>query len=250
MKKLLFTLSLLICFQLLKAQTETISHLEEKAYYAYLNSNMALWKMLAPKADKILDFPSDNQEDLIKAIKLKYGLLYSCLASKEKDEATFNEYIGKTSDQMSNLLKLFPNSSELLSVSAAIMSVQMAFSPAKAVFLSAKSGKEISKALEIDSTCALAWRQDASSKYFTPKMWGGDIDEAVKEYEKAVRLFEAQNATKDWMYLDAMVWLGIAYSKLGQEAKAKEIFEKALLVEPDFWWVKKNLLPGLSKSSK
>ncbi|OFY39175.1 MAG: hypothetical protein A2X18_03920 [Bacteroidetes bacterium GWF2_40_14] len=249
MKRLFFTLSLLICFQLLKAQPESLSQLEEKAYYAYLNSNMSLWKMLAPKADKLLDFPSDNQEEHIRAIKLKYGLLYACLASKEKDEATFNEYIGKTSDQISTLLKLYPNSPELLSVSAAIMSVQMAFSPAKAIILSSKSGKQISKALEIDSTCALAWRQDASSKYFTPKMWGGDVELAVKEYEKAVRLFEALNPAKEWMYLDAMAWLGIAYAQLGLNDKAKDIYEKALLLEPDFWWVKRGLLPGLSKSS-
>jgi tetratricopeptide (TPR) repeat protein len=247
MKKILITLTLIACTQWLLAQNVSFEQLNEKAYFAYINSNMFLWKQIASEADKILDLQNGIEQDQIKAIKLKYGLIYSCLSNQ--DETSYNTYIDKTIEQLDILMKKYPNSSDLYSISAAIMSVQMAFSPAKGMTLGSQSGKHISKALELDSSSALAWRQDASSKYFTPKMWGGDINQAIQEFEKAIQLFEAQNQTKDWVYLDAMAWLGIAYSKTGQKDKAKEIFEKALQIEPNFTWVKNSLLPSVLKSS-
>jgi len=247
MKNILFTITLIACTQWLLAQNVSFEQLNEKAYFAYINSNMFLWKQIATEADKILELPNGTDQEQINAVRLKYGLIYCCLSNQ--DETTFNEYIDKTVEQVDVLIKKYPNSSELYSISAAIMSVQMAFSPAKGMTLGSQSGKHINKALELDSNSALAWRQDASSKYFTPKMWGGDINLAIQEFEKAIHLFEEQNQTKDWVYLDAMAWLGIAYSKTGQKDKAKEIFEKALQIEPNFTWVKNSLLPSVLKSS-
>jgi len=102
--------------------------------------------------------------------------------------------------------------------------------------------------LRLDSLNAMAWRQYASSKYFTPKMWGGDINEAIQKYEHAVSLYEKQNLTNDWTYLDAITWLGIAYQKVGEKEKAEAAYNKALQVASDFGWVKHSLLPSLSKS--
>ena len=79
-------------------------------------------------------------------------------------------------------------------------------------------------------------------------MFGGDIHEAIKHYEHAIQLYEENDLTNDWIYLDALAWLGIAYSKTDQLEKAKATFEKALSVEPEFTWVKNNLLPNLKKS--
>lgn len=247
MKNLILTILLISCTQFIKAQTNAFEQLNEKAYYAYLNSNIFLWKQIAAEADKIIEQQNSTEQDLVTAIKLKYGLIYCCLSNQ--DESTYETYIDKTVEQIENLQKKYPSSSELNSISAAIMSVQMAFSPAKGMTLGSLSGKCIGKALELNSKSPLAWRQDASSKYFTPKMWGGDINEAILKFETAIKLFEEQNQTKDWIYLDAMAWLGIAYSKTNQKEKAKEVFEKALLIEPNFTWIKNSLLPSVSKSS-
>ena len=128
------------------------------------------------------------------------------------------------------------------------MSIQMGFSPMKGMTLGSQSGIHIGKAISLDSLNAAAWKQHASSKYFTPKMFGGDIQEAIKSYEFTISLFEKSNQTKDWMYLDALAWLGVAYEKTGQKEKAKTIYEKALEIEPGFTWIKNRLLPTLLKS--
>ena len=197
MKKLLFISILgLGCLQL-SAQNEKLIQLEEKAYQAYINSSIFMWKQIVKEADLILSNSNSTPNNKIEAIKLKYGLLYGCLSNK--DQQTYNQYLDETINQLESLLKNNKESSDLYTISAAIMSVQMGFSPMKGMTLGSQSGKHIDKAVNLDSLNAIAWRQHASSKYFTPKMFGGDINEAIKSYEHAVQLFEKKNQTKDWI---------------------------------------------------
>ena len=244
-KFLIISIITLSCISV-KAQGEKIVQLEEKAYTAYINSSIFMWKQLSKEADNILSDNKSSTNNKIRAIKLKYGLLYGCLSNK--DQQTYDQYLDETINQLETLLKNNKETSDLYTVSAAIMSVQMGFSPAKGMTLGSQSGKHIDKALNLDSISAIAWRQLASSKYFTPKMFGGDINEAIKSYEHAIQLFEENNQTRDWVYLDALAWLGIAYEKIGDEEKAKTIYEKALKIEPGFTWIKNRLLPTLLKS--
>ena len=229
-----------------KAQNEKIAQLEEKAYIAYINSSVFMWKQLSKEADFILSDNNSTPKNKIEAIKLKYGLLYSCLSNK--DEETYEKYLDKTLEQLELLLDKNPNSSTLHAITASIMSVQMGFSPMKGMTLGSQSGIHIGKAISLDTLNAAAWRQHANSKYFTPKMFGGDIQEAIKSYEHAIDLFEKENNTTDWIYLDAMAWLGIAYEKTDQIEKAREVYEKALEIEPGFTWIKNQLLPDLIES--
>lgn len=230
----------------LEAQNNKLTQLEEKAYMAYINSSVFMWKQIALEADKILSNEKSGIDHKIKAIEFKYGLLYSCLSNK--DEETYEKHLDKTLEQLELLLDKNPDSSTLHAITAGIMSVQMGFSPMKGMTLGSQSGIHIGKAISLDSLNAAAWKQHANSKYFTPKMWGGDIQEAIKSYEHAISLFEKENNTKDWIYLDALAWLGVAYEKTGEKEKAKTIYEKALEIEPGFTWVKNNLLPTLLKS--
>ncbi|MFC2151614.1 hypothetical protein ACFLSE_03730 [Bacteroidota bacterium] len=242
---LLIGLMGLSCLKL-SAQNDKLKQLEEKAYTAYVKSSVFMWKQIDLEADKILNEENTPVKNKIRAAKLKYGLLYTCLSNE--DQETYEKYLDKTISIIESLLKENPESSELHALNAAVMSVQMGFSPMKGMTLGAESGKHIGEALSLDSNNPLAWRQNASSKYFTPKMFGGDINEAIKHYEHAIQLYEKNNQTKDWIYLDALAWLGIAYKDTEQTEKAKAIFEKALSVEPEFTWVKNSLLPGLKES--
>lgn len=229
----------------LNAQENKIKQWEEKAFQAYENSSIFMWKQLATQADQVLSKADTDKESKVAAIKLKYGLLYGCLSNQDKD--TYEQYLEKTLEQMNTLLEEYPKSSDLYCISAALMSIQMGFTPMKGMTLGSLSGKHIDQSIKLDSLSAMAWRQYAGSKYFTPKMWGGDIEEAIKKYEYSIKLYEKQNLTQDWTYVDAIVWLGIAYRKVGKTEKAKAAFEKALTIAPEFGWVKNQLLPSVSQ---
>lgn len=229
----------------LHAQSEIISEFAEKSYVAYQKSSTFMWKQLAIKADQVLESEERNKDLQLAAFKIKYGFLYNCLSNQ--DEETYELHLQKTLEQLEKLMIEFPSSSSLYSLSAAIMSIQMAFSPMKGMTLGSLSAQHINKAIALDSLSALAWRQYASSKYYTPKMWGGDIEEAIAKFKHSVKLYEDQKQIGDWTYLDALAGLGMSYQKAGNIKKARKTYEKALQIAPDFNWVKNYLLPSLSK---
>jgi|GEM_PF-662836 len=243
MKNFIITTVLILVFTTNYAQQPTIKQLQNNAVKAYVKSSILMWEQLADQADKILNTKYVSKETDLCAIKIKYGLLYTCLANKDK--TTYESHIDNIKQQLEELMDKYPNSSGLLTLSSAIMSVEMGFSPMKGIYLGSLSSQQTAKAIELDSLNALAWRQYASNKYFTPKKWGGNIHKAIKSYELALLLYEKNNQTNDWTYLDTITWLGIAYQKTGDKVKAKEMFEKVLQIAPDYSWVRDKLLPDL-----
>lgn len=120
------------------------------------------------------------------------------------------------------------------------------------MFLGPKSSSIIEKAKKLNPNSTLVWKIYAGSKLFTPEMWGGDVKEAIKAFETAVKLYESkpEALTDNWLYLDTLAFLGQAYVKDEQTKKAIDIYEKALQVEPEFNYVKKALLPKAKEKAK
>jgi tetratricopeptide (TPR) repeat protein len=65
-----------------------------------------------------------------------------------------------------------------------------------------------------------------------------------RSYSRAITLLEAD--MKDihrWLYLNTLVSLAKSYQETGNRAMAIITYQKALDYEPDFKWVKEDLLP-------
>ena len=58
---------------------------------------------------------------------------------------------------------------------------------------------------------------------------------------------QKQLTKRNWMYLNVMTSLGLAYEATEQIQKAKLCYEKILLIEPDFMWVGDELYPDMLK---
>jgi tetratricopeptide (TPR) repeat protein len=82
-------------------------------------------------------------------------------------------------------------------------------------------------------------------------MFGGSKEDAMKNFSKAVSLFEREenidSLSPNWGYLESLAWLGRANTALENYETALYAYNKALNVEPNFMWVKNNLLPNLKK---
>ncbi len=76
------------------------------------------------------------------------------------------------------------------------------------------------------------------SKLYTPEMFGGSAEKSASAFAQAISIYESIEDTNNWVYLDALVGLSIAYNKLEQKDKSKAILEKAVSLEPDFGWAK------------
>ena len=109
--------------------------------------------------------------------------------------------------------------------------------PANPLFGGLKYGQcardEVNKAIELDGKSAMAYVSRGVGNYYLPPQFGGGIDLALKDLDKALAL----NANLSEAYL----WKGIALRKANRNAEARAALEKALQLDPDRVWTKQQL---------
>lgn len=179
----------------------------------------------------------------------QYGLMASTMRAKDEDR--FDKYYDTVEEHLEILTKSDKLKAEAKAMLSAVYGLKMGYSPMMGMVLGPKSGSMIEDALKLAPQSAVAWKVQANSKMFTPAMFGGDVPEAIKAYEKSIELFEKQPETlkNNWLYIDTMIFLGQAYSSEGQSAKAVTTYEKVLKAEPNLFWVKNTLLPNAKQKA-
>lgn len=224
------------------AQDNDLSKLE---YKAYLIGSKSLWKKAVDERKAIFE-NTRLASDLFDLVKAQHGLLSATMI--DQDEDLFGEHVGETKDNIDKLIEEDYEVAEAKALLSSVYGFEMAYSSWKGMFLGPKSSSAIESALKLNNESPLVWMVQANSKLFTPAMFGGDKKEAVEAFEKSVLLFEEQGSTSNnWRYLDALAWLGQAYSKIDEYDKARAVYNKALEIEPEFNWVKKALLPAIAQ---
>ncbi|MFK7954055.1 MAG: hypothetical protein AB8B73_14500 [Ekhidna sp.] len=237
-------LAFLIAFLLTSQARLFAQDLKEQSYKAYIASDLNQWKTIVENKT-IRPEVGDNSESFELALS-HYGLVALSLYTGNDD--LFDDYVPLTHDLLDQLIDEDEGWAEPLAVSSFIMGFQISDSPMKGVYLGPKSLGRMSDALELDDQSPVVMQLYAGSKYFAPKIFGGDVNEAIQNYLIAIDLFESTNRTDEWMYLDALAFLGKSYMRTGQTRKAIVVYQKALAVEPEFNWVKMQLLPEAQQS--
>jgi tetratricopeptide (TPR) repeat protein len=173
----------------------------------------------------------------------QFGLLNATMRNRNEDR--FDKYYKVTEEHLEVLMKDANLKADASAVLSGLYGLKMGYSSMMGMVLGPKSSSLIEEAKKTGAESPIVWKVYANSKMFTPALFGGDPDEAMKAYEKCVALFEknTENLKYNWMYLDALVFQGRAYSAQGQTAKAIATYEKVLKVEPNMAWVKFELLP-------
>ena len=69
--------------------------------------------------------------------------------------------------------------------------------------------------------------------YYLPAAFGGGVDLAIRDFQRAVQL--------DPKSAEAYLWLGIALRKAGRNAEARAALQKSLDLNPNRAWAKKQL---------
>ena len=152
----------------------------------------------------------------------------------------FDEYISDAKKFLKKIVEDKPKSGEAAAMLSSIYGNEIGKSPMKSMLLGSKSSSLAEKGILFEPNSPLALSVYASNKYYTPSSFGGDLQEAIKGMEKTIQLSQANAGTlKDnWLYLNAIVFLGQAYEKAGSRDKAIAAYEKALVVEPQFQYAK------------
>ena len=96
-----------------------------------------------------------------------------------------------------------------------------------------KAQDAIARAIERDPKLAAAYISRGVGNYYLPSAFGGGIDLAIRDFQKAIEL----NPKSDEAYL----WLGLAMRKSGRNAEARSAFSKSLQLNPNRVWTKQQL---------
>ncbi|MBL3656149.1 tetratricopeptide repeat protein [Fulvivirga sediminis] len=236
---LLFVFCLLSFFRPGLAQSD----LSEMTYKAYITEDKDLWKEVVKKRQNLYE-KEQSGKNLYQLAMAQYGLLNNTRV--DKDEDLFDEYYDEILENIDKLIETEHEKANAYALRAAVYGLETSYSGWKGMFLGPKSSSNLSDAKEEDDSSAFVWATYGSAKLFAPSMFGGDKDEAIKSFKKAIELYEKANLQQDWRYLYALAWLGQAYYRTDQPQKAKEIYNKALKIEPNFKWVKDDLLPQVN----
>jgi len=165
---------------------------------------------------------------------------------QKKGTEQFQKFSDSSEKILQELINEKGSDAEAVSLLGALCGIQVAMNPGLGASLGSKNISLTSQAFGISPDNPRVLLQKGISKFNSPEFVGGSKEEALKYFTQSVEVFEKQigNETDiDWGYLDALGWLGIAHSSTGDFESAITVYKKALDVEPDFAWIKYELLP-------
>ncbi|MEP0984734.1 tetratricopeptide repeat protein [Ekhidna sp.] len=212
---------------------------KETQYAAYLKASKTLWEKSIEEAKK------KHGEKSFETAMAMYGLLNNTMATQ--DEETFDDFKDQTIDLLKDLIEENPKWGEPRAVLSSTYGLVMAYSPMKGMFLGMKSSSLMEEAVRLQPESALVQKLHGGSKLYTPEMFGGDPKIALEAFSRAIEIYEKQGAKENWLYLDTMMGLSMAYRKTDQNEKAKQTLEKAVTIEPQYYWAK-SVLDKINKS--
>jgi tetratricopeptide (TPR) repeat protein len=223
---------------------------QKQIYDAYLRGRMDLWKETMDQMERKAA-GSNDLSLLYDLTEVQYGYIGYCLSMKQKKEA--ERVLEEAEKRVKWLLDKQVYQARLYSLLGAFHGYRVSLQPIRAPFYGKKSEEANQMALKLGPEEPQAWMERGNIAFYKPAIFGGSKNEAVPYYEKAVRLYEAnpERTRQNWVYLNCMAGLGIAYEETGQADKAGQLYEKILRSEPAFEWVRDELYPEyLEKHSR
>ncbi len=210
----------------------------------FTNNTIAEWEIPIKHLEKNPSLPT-NDSLLLIYNELLYGITGFYIADKNNKAPDF---LAKFYNAI-ELLTEKPNlKSYYLAYSSAAIAYDMVLNPYKIPFLANKSFSLAYAAVKQNSFNPVAWVILGNAKYHAPKVFGGNLNESLKFFKIASKLWEHQNQTKNnWLYINTMAWAGFINYKLTNYDEAKTIYTKILKTAPYFFWVKNELLPDVEK---
>jgi len=215
---------------------------QSRIYSNYLEGRMDLWKIVMDQMQSEYDQTVD-MSILYDLTEAQYGYIAFCLSDKRKKEAALLLDVADTN--IEQLLQWQPENSRVLSIKGALYGFRIQLKPLKAPSLGKKSAKANAKAIQHGPLEPQAWMEKANIAFYKPAAFGGSKKKAVVLYEKAVRLYEesTDRTHQNWLYLNCLVGLGMAYEKTDQIQAADRVYKKILVMEPSFKWVREEVYP-------
>lgn len=218
-------------------------------YKGYISGNMELWKK------GMLDLEGQYRRDpeactLYTLAEARYGYIGYLLGSDQKNAA--RPVVEAFAAEVEKLAAYPEYRAETEAFRVALLGFRMGLNTARAVILGPKALKQLETAMEVGKGSAAVWIEKANSEAYMPAFAGGSKEKAAESFREALRLFEAGGAVPacHWRYLNTIVLSGKLLERMGDYRGAREAYLRALRREPDFQWVRDELLPEVENKLK
>jgi len=216
-KYLLITFVLLSGFSAF-AQKKDLAYFQCAFYDSYKSGTMAPWPALIAEMEKSGSQDVAWQTEIVKAM---YGLVGYQIGLGEKDVA--RKYVDKADRLLDELLEKNPQNARLHALSGAFYGFKISLAAYKAPFLGPKSLSHIEKAISLEPNNPAGYIEKGNSLMYRPAAFGGDKEEGLALFRKALALMDARpNEKCDWqkLLLRTFIVKALYETKRNTEAQA------------------------------
>jgi tetratricopeptide (TPR) repeat protein len=235
---------IVLFFLLSTAAIHSTNTAERLIYRAYIGNDMGLWKRTMIKLHRM---PVMSSAQMLELVNYLYG--YTAWTINEGNSNEARRFIQIAESYLDTLEYRKFRPADLLAYRSALIGFKINMSPLSAPVLGPRSFRYAREALQTNPQSYMAHMQMGHIYFYAPSAFGGDKDEAIRRYLRALQLYKLQNKnrTEDWNYLSLLINIGQAYAKTGQPDSARRYYLRALKVAPNLTWVRNELLPELDK---
>jgi len=213
-------------------------------YNAYITGDLTKWVAVINTIEKNGETKTVTQK--LELINYYYGYIGYLLGSKKYEQA--EKMIDKGDKLIKETLALDNQNPTANAYKGSFIGFRIALSKFKAITLGPESASYINKAYEKDKNNVQAIVDKANIYYYTPSLFGGNKNEAIKFYKQGISLIEKSGDTEhNWFYLSVLTALAKAYEKINKPHEALSVYRNILKIEPQYHWVKNELYPALLK---
>lgn len=214
----------------------------------YAESNASAWNATLAQTELTQsNLQQLNETELDHQIQLLFVATGYFLGQNNEQQA--KETLIKLEDLQEFRKKQSPADAKFHARNAGILGYKMALSPWKAPVLGPQNYYTLKDGARLDSLDPILLQEQANAKFWAPELLGGDLQQAIRLYQLAMQIWQEENHCLhcNWRYLYNIAQLGVALKKNGQTADARQLWLKALEIQPNYAWVRDELLPGLKE---
>lgn len=145
--------------------------------------------------------------------------------------------LNKSIEQLEQLDQATPNNPEIKALLAQVYGYKIALEPMKGMYYGPKSATTIAAAEDLAPNNPRVLLVKGIGKYNTPAIFGGSTDAAAAAFDKAIEAFNNDKASDYyWGHAEAYTWRGLVQLQQGNIAMAKQDWQHALEINPDYGW--------------
>jgi len=168
----------------------------------------------------------------------------------DADKSAAVEHLDNCIGALKKAIKVDREFAEAYALLSGCYSLKAGAQSMKAVYLGPKANRRIAQAREMAPENPRVALLDGLNDYYRPASLGRDVDSAFEKFSRAAELFAdstaAQPGKPEWGHAEVYAMLGEIYLARNDAVRARESFEQALLIVPEYKKAQRQLAEALT----